>query len=178
MDPLQGTTRIGSRMTDALKQIHTRSGIRGLFAGLSPAVIGSSVAWGAYFWTYSIAKSWIRNSRHSIIPGANGDLFEVPTPLTATETFLASSGAGALCALVTNPIWVIKTNMQLKEYPSIFLVCVPSLRNLVLCAACIEEFFQRCLACSKAASSLWRTNFCAKNASNWPLDESLKVTLD
>ena len=40
----------------ALKQIISLEGWRGLYAGLLPSVIGSSVSWGLYFFAYNQAK--------------------------------------------------------------------------------------------------------------------------
>ncbi|XVF59698.1 hypothetical protein PTKIN_Ptkin07bG0297000 [Pterospermum kingtungense] len=80
----------------------TRSeGLRGLYAGFSPAVLGSTVSWGLYFFFYGRAKQrYSKNGEEKLSPGLH----------------LASAAeAGALVSLCTNPIWLIKTRLQLQN---------------------------------------------------------------
>ncbi|KAF4383283.1 hypothetical protein F8388_009314 [Cannabis sativa] len=76
-------------------------GLRGLYAGFSPAVIGSTISWGLYFFFYDRAKQrYSRNREGKLSPGLH----------------LASAGeAGGLVCLCTNPIWLIKTRLQLQN---------------------------------------------------------------
>ncbi|KAF4347058.1 hypothetical protein G4B88_026261 [Cannabis sativa] len=77
------------------------AGLRGLYAGFSPAVIGSTISWGLYFFFYDRAKQrYSRNREGKLSPGLH----------------LASAGeAGGLVCLCTNPIWLIKTRLQLQN---------------------------------------------------------------
>ncbi|KAL3695938.1 hypothetical protein R1sor_010014 [Riccia sorocarpa] len=84
----------------ALTTIGRIEGLRGLYAGLTPALIGSTVAWGAYFLFYNKAKA--RYERLN-----SGQLGPVLHLISAAE-------AGGLVCLVTNPLWVIKTRLQLQ----------------------------------------------------------------
>ena len=59
---LQGIDRYRST-TDAFRTIVRKDGIRGLYAGLSPNMLGAGVAWGAYFLTYQSLKVFIRFER-------------------------------------------------------------------------------------------------------------------
>lgn len=70
-------------------------------AGITPALIGSGVAWGTYFLTYNAAKQrWVRSTGNS--------------HLGPSVHLLCAAEAGALVCFVTNPIWVVKTRLQLQ----------------------------------------------------------------
>ncbi|CAN8277680.1 unnamed protein product [Cochlearia groenlandica] len=76
-------------------------GLRGLYAGFFPAVIGSTVSWGLYFFFYGRAKQRYGRDRDNdkLSPGLH----------------LASAAeAGGLVCLCTNPIWLVKTRLQLQ----------------------------------------------------------------
>ncbi|CBI17440.3 unnamed protein product, partial [Vitis vinifera] len=84
----------------AIFTITRLEGLRGLYAGFYPAVLGSTVSWGLYFFFYGRAKQrYSKNGTQKLSPGLH----------------LASAAeAGALVSLCTNPIWVIKTRLQLE----------------------------------------------------------------
>ncbi|CAL1360935.1 unnamed protein product [Linum trigynum] len=86
----------------AVLTIARMEGIRGLYAGFSPAVLGSTVAWGLYFFFYSRAKQ-----RYS--KGKNQSLSPLLHLASAAE-------AGGLVSLCTNPIWLVKTRFQLQAH--------------------------------------------------------------
>lgn len=75
--------------------------IAALYRGLTPNLVGNSAGWGLYFLWYSQAQDLVRNVR-SYDPGHQ---------LTAFDYLCASSLSGVLSAILTNPIWVIKTRM-------------------------------------------------------------------
>ncbi|XP_056163063.1 folate transporter 1, chloroplastic-like isoform X1 [Syzygium oleosum] len=85
----------------ALFTIAGSEGLRGLYAGFLPAVLGSSLSWGLYFFFYGRAKERYSAKREeSLSPGLH----------------LASAAeAGALVSLCTNPVWLIKTRLQLQN---------------------------------------------------------------
>ena len=73
-----------------------------LFTGLTPALIGSGVAWGVYFFAYNAAKQ-----RYRELTGQ---------PRLGPIAHLASAAeAGSIVCFVTNPIWVVKTRLQLQR---------------------------------------------------------------
>ncbi|KAL4644317.1 hypothetical protein ACB092_02G156700 [Castanea dentata] len=84
----------------AIFTIARLEGLRGLYAGFTPAVIGSTVSWGLYFFFYDRAKQrHSKNKEGKLSPGLH----------------LASAAeAGALVCLCTNPIWLVKTRLQLQ----------------------------------------------------------------
>ncbi|XP_027179544.1 folate transporter 1, chloroplastic isoform X1 [Coffea eugenioides] len=83
----------------ALFTIARSEGLRGLYAGFYPAVLGSTFSWGLYFFFYSKAKQRYLENRPELSPGLH----------------LASAAeAGALVSLCTNPVWLVKTRLQLQ----------------------------------------------------------------
>lgn len=75
----------------AFLSIYRQSGITGLYAGVTPNVFGSAVAWGGYFFIYDKLKSY-----------------------NSSQTFLNAVGAGCIVQALTNPIWVVKTQCCLQ----------------------------------------------------------------
>lgn len=75
--------------------------VRSFYRGLMPNMVGNSVSWGMYFMWYTNIKDLISSAR-----GAHGE-----ENLRSGDYFLASGASGILTAVVTNPIWVIKTRM-------------------------------------------------------------------
>jgi hypothetical protein len=45
---------------DAVLRLGKQEGVRGLYAGLAPSLLGSAVAWGAYLYLYEHIKEWHR----------------------------------------------------------------------------------------------------------------------
>ncbi|XP_066386178.1 folate transporter 1, chloroplastic-like [Miscanthus floridulus] len=79
----------------------TRSeGPRGLYAGFYPAVLGSTVSWGLYFFFYNRAKQRYLQRK--------GD------QLHPVHHLISAAEAGALVSMFTNPIWLVKTRLQLQ----------------------------------------------------------------
>ncbi|KAF3790513.1 Folate transporter 1 [Nymphaea thermarum] len=75
-------------------------GLRGLYAGLGPAILGSTLSWGLYFFFYSRAKQrYLKKTEDQLGPGLH---------------LVSSAEAGALVCLFTNPVWLIKTRLQLQ----------------------------------------------------------------
>ncbi|CAN1344359.1 Folate transporter 1, chloroplastic [Linum perenne] len=84
----------------AIVTIARLEGLKGLYAGMSPAVLGSTVAWGLYFLFYSRAKErYSKNKNQSLSP-----LYHLAS----------AAEAGGLVCLCTNPIWLVKTRLQLQ----------------------------------------------------------------
>jgi len=71
-----------------------------MLSGLLPSMLGSGTAWGAYFYVYSKSKG--RKSRSGKV-------------LTDLDNLLSATEAGVVVSLATNPIWVVKTRLQLQD---------------------------------------------------------------
>jgi solute carrier family 25 protein 33/36 len=78
-------------------KIVREQGVRGLYRGLSPTMVGIVPTRSCYFWAYSAAKSTL-----SATVGEG--------PLTH---MCAAVAAGGLSNTVTCPLWMVKTRMQL-----------------------------------------------------------------
>lgn len=77
---------------------------RAFYRGLMPNMVGNSVSWALYFMWYGNIKDIIRSTRPYTRTTGNREL-------SSTDYFLASGIAGVITAVLTNPIWVIKTRM-------------------------------------------------------------------
>ncbi|XP_013607110.1 PREDICTED: folate transporter 1, chloroplastic-like isoform X1 [Brassica oleracea var. oleracea] len=87
----------------ALFTITRIEGLRGLYAGFFPAVIGSTLSWSLYFFFYGRAKQrYARGSRDD------------DEKLSPALHLASAAEAGALVCLCTNPIWLVKTRLQLQ----------------------------------------------------------------
>ncbi|XP_059435744.1 folate transporter 1, chloroplastic isoform X2 [Corylus avellana] len=85
---------------NAIFTIARLEGLRGLYAGFYPAVLGSTVSWGLYFFFYDRAKQrYSKNKGEKLSPG---------------EHLASAAEAGALVCFCTNPIWLVKTRLQLQ----------------------------------------------------------------
>jgi len=70
-----------------------------LYKGLAPPVVGSGFAWAAYFQSYNFMKS---------------KLVELGFAQSAGLHFSAGTTSGILVCVLTNPMWVVKTRLQLQ----------------------------------------------------------------
>lgn len=75
--------------------------IAALYRGLTPNVVGNAAGWGLYFLWYKQGQDLVRVTR-----GYSHD-----EQMTSVDYLAASAGAGVLSAVLTNPIWVVKTRM-------------------------------------------------------------------
>ncbi|KAA8498407.1 Folate transporter 1, chloroplastic [Porphyridium purpureum] len=99
-DVSRGWLRSRSRTLDTLMHIRRTEGVRALYNGLFPAMLGGTLSWSFYFYWYNMGKQYAR------------DLGFAPTP---ASHFMIATSAGAITAVLTNPIWVVKTRMQLES---------------------------------------------------------------
>jgi len=83
-----------------LYYIFRSEGLRGLYCGASTGMIGAAIAWASYMYIYSSIK----------------DEFEArgTKKLRLWHIAVASITGGIGTMLITNPIWVVKTRLQLQ----------------------------------------------------------------
>ncbi|KAI3483543.1 hypothetical protein L1887_53582 [Cichorium endivia] len=98
--------QVGNDMIGALNDIVKADGWKGLYRGLSPNVAGNSASWGLYFLWYTMIKERMSASNRDL-ELSTGEVKK----LSAGQHLLAASESGAITALMTNPIWVVKTRM-------------------------------------------------------------------
>lgn len=72
-----------------------------LYRGLTPNLVGNSAGWALYFLWYKQGQDLIREHRN----------YSPNQQLSSAEYLSASAVSGALSAILTNPIWVVKTRM-------------------------------------------------------------------
>lgn len=92
-----------SRIWSTLSHIVIQEGARGLFKGLGPTLLGVAPSRAIYFWAYSTCKSKLNTT----LP-----------PNTEVVHVLSAAAAGLMSSCTTNPLWVIKTRMQLERRKS------------------------------------------------------------
>lgn len=83
-------------------------GIAGLYQGLNPAVVGAAISWGGYLFLYEGMKRRYlkyKDPNHT----SSGEHY-----FSAGENFMLACASGAVLVGLTNPIWLIKTRMQLQ----------------------------------------------------------------
>jgi solute carrier family 25 folate transporter 32 len=98
--------------------------VRSFYRGLMPNMVGNSVSWGMYFMFYAKLKEAMATAR--------GLHREDREKLSNTDVLLAASASGALTALFTNPIWVIKTRMlsTARNTPGAYTSSLQGVRSL------------------------------------------------
>lgn len=86
----------------SLRRIFKEEGVRGLYRGLLPTLVGYLPAHAIYFSVYSLSKPWLGslNFHHWLTYG------------TDTNHIIAAIMAGAASATATNPLWVIRTRLM------------------------------------------------------------------
>lgn len=92
---------------DALAQIWRTEGVRGYVRGYSVACVAVPLFWAVYFGTFSTGKTLLRRYFERGEAGRELSWWE-----QFATTALAAMGSAALCDLVTNPFWVVRTRMQ------------------------------------------------------------------
>jgi solute carrier family 25 folate transporter 32 len=99
--------RIAREGVDSSTRMRIAGVVQNFYRGLMPNMIGNSVSWALYFMFYGNVKDLIRAGRSRTNPSTKLGKQE----LSSSDYFVASGVAGVLTAVLTNPIWVIKTRM-------------------------------------------------------------------
>lgn len=109
-----------------VKNILKHDGIRGMYRGLGPTILGYLPTWAIYFAVYDGIKrrfgerplGEVDGVRH-VYPAAQVKGYQ---PLARehpwTLHILSAMAAGATSTICTNPLWVIKTRFMVRSYPS------------------------------------------------------------
>ena len=87
------------------RDILRNEGVRALYQGLSSSILGSSISWGLYFFMYDSSKNYFQ--KHGFV-ARDGQI-------TGLGLIMSSLNAGVVTCLVTHPIWLIKTRLQLQQ---------------------------------------------------------------
>ncbi|GAA5970556.1 hypothetical protein JCM11641_007351 [Rhodosporidiobolus odoratus] len=87
------------QMWTGLRDIGRMEGVAGLYRGMGVNLVGNASSWGFYFLWYTMLKS-------SMFPNQPGG-----KKLNAGQHLAASATSGVITAVMTNPLWVVKTRM-------------------------------------------------------------------
>lgn len=97
----------GTNVGNIIRNIYTKEGFKGLYTGVSLSMMGSAMAWTIYMYAYSHLKDEVVSNGYD---------------LSHFWVGLCSLSGGVLTQCVMNPVWVMKTRMQLqvveREYRS------------------------------------------------------------
>lgn len=110
------------------KSVLKHDGIRGLYRGLGPTILGYLPTWAIYFAVYDGIKDRFGGryleegegvKSAQIYPAAQAKGYQ---PFTREHPWslhiLSAMGAGATSTICTNPLWVIKTRFMVSTHRS------------------------------------------------------------
>ena len=134
------STSTRGALAQVMSSTYRHSGIRGFYQGLAPSLLGNGSAWGIYFYSYRYLKQFMGHefSKHindqppttssstsssssssssSSLPSSNiNSNLKKPSNFQSTLlNLICAAQAGAFTVVITNPIWVVKTRMQLQD---------------------------------------------------------------
>jgi solute carrier family 25 folate transporter 32 len=95
-----GHPKLYNGLVGTARVIWREEGIRGMYRGLGPIVLGYLPTWAVWFTVYNESKTWLAPT------------IENPHLIN----FWSSIIAGASSTIVTNPIWVIKTRLMSQSH--------------------------------------------------------------
>jgi solute carrier family 25 folate transporter 32 len=91
-----------------LRGVIKHEGFSGLYQGFTPALVGSAVSWGGFFFVYESFKQQLRLRK------ASSSKDDGTTTLNSVDNFTLACASGAVMVCITNPVWLIKLRMQLQ----------------------------------------------------------------
>ena len=89
-----------SGVSQALRQTYKVEGLMALYRGALISVSGSVLSWGIYMFAY----------KYLLHLGSTGSMSN-----SIYFDYTASLSASVFCAICTNPLWLVKTRMQLQD---------------------------------------------------------------
>jgi len=94
-------------IVDAARSILREDGVRGLYRGVVPGMLGSGLSWGLYFFFYERLKARLRTW--------SAEDGQAQAKLGPAGHMSCAVAAGCSTVLVTNPVWLVKTRLQLQH---------------------------------------------------------------
>ncbi|KAJ3485662.1 hypothetical protein NLG97_g6766 [Lecanicillium saksenae] len=91
-----GHSRMYNGLVGTASVIWREEGIRGMYRGLGPIILGYLPTWAVWFTVYNKSKAYLSDYHHNV----------------HVINFWSSIIAGASSTIATNPIWVIKTRLM------------------------------------------------------------------
>lgn len=102
-----------SSVFGAVKDIWKTEGIRGFYRGMVASAWGSGMSWGLYFYFYEACKRRLLANDGGSGTSA-GEAGGRASKLSPMQHMYAAWEGGSITCLFTNPLWLIKTRMQLQ----------------------------------------------------------------
>ncbi|KAK4690070.1 hypothetical protein P7C73_g39, partial [Tremellales sp. Uapishka_1] len=106
--------RLGTGVYSALSDAVKVDGWKGLYRGLIPNLVGGAGSWGLYFLFYNVIKRQMQGDDPAYRTSGGQHLLaaaEASTSCTSVPITRLTKPQGALTAMLTNPIWVVKTRV-------------------------------------------------------------------
>ncbi|CAL1532619.1 unnamed protein product [Lymnaea stagnalis] len=107
-----------SQLINCLRHILKTEGVKGLFKGLGPTLVGVAPSRAIYFGAYAHSKQVLNNAI---------------TPDTHFVHLCSAVTAGVSAATCTNPVWFVKTRLQLDN----------KAENKLTCRECIKRIYKQ-----------------------------------
>lgn len=101
-DPKVGAEARYTSVVGAARSIWRSEGLRGFYKGAVPALWGSGLTWGLYLYFYE------RSKHRTAAKQGNA-------PLSWWQHTFSAWESGSICVFLTNPLWLVKTRMQLQR---------------------------------------------------------------
>ena len=110
-------------LIETVKDILRQNGVRGLYRGLGPTILGYLPTWAIYFAVYDGIKTYFgspppgssAHERDRIYPAAQVKGYQpVMREHPWSLHILSAMTAGATSTICTNPLWVIKTRFMVR----------------------------------------------------------------
>lgn len=119
-------------ISDTVKTIVKHNGLRGLYRGLGPTILGYLPTWAIYFAVYDGIKTQFGEiplggvtSRDRIYPAAQVKGYQpVMREHPWSLHIFSAMAAGAASTFCTNPLWVIKTRFMVQFCLFYLSVCL------------------------------------------------------
>jgi solute carrier family 25 folate transporter 32 len=119
---VQGGGGVGGReyasVRHAFRQIMNTNGFCGFYDGVGVSALAGGLSWAIYFGLYNYIGNGIMTRRHrhghNTMQLTNNNV----ASLTTSEHMLCATSAGITTSLITNPLWVIRTRLQLQGHAS------------------------------------------------------------
>ncbi|KAI0005621.1 mitochondrial carrier [Xylariaceae sp. FL0662B] len=122
-----GQSKVYSGLFGTAKVIWREDGLRGMYRGLGPIILGYLPTWAVWFTVYNKSKRFLAQQNRKLCQEILGDVASSSYGCTISKrianrhvtvqnqfviNFWSSIVAGASSTIVTNPIWVIKTRLM------------------------------------------------------------------
>lgn len=122
------SANLDNTFVGTVKHILRVDGLRGLYRGLGPTVLGYLPTWAIYFAVYDSIKTRFGDTPLGISdppPNSKAHIYPAPQvkgyqPVVREHPWglhiLSAMAAGASSTVCTNPLWVIKTRFQVRVH--------------------------------------------------------------